>query len=243
MCIHNDGKGNVSALIDNTQAVVASYAYDPFGKLMKKSGTLDQPYTFSTREAQYGTGQYYYGYRFYDSCSGKWSTRDPLGERADMNVYRMVGNNPVNAIDPNGKAAFRYHFFDGFRVGMIMGMWIGDSLKLGWATMMPDFDENKKVPRCHATTNSMRVSTQDAINNSLIMANDQWRSGTTQGMGNAIHIWRDVVSHGGSYFPDPNATTLDYAQHIYKHDLLPGGSFHSVIIPKIRSVRNLELGW
>ena len=42
-----DGKGNVSALIDNTQAVVASYAYDPFGKLMKQSGTLDQPYTFS----------------------------------------------------------------------------------------------------------------------------------------------------------------------------------------------------
>jgi RHS repeat-associated protein len=97
-----DGKGNVSALIDNTQAVVASYAYDPFGKLMKQSGTLDQPYTFSTKEAQPGTGQYYYGYRFYDSCSGKWTTRDPLGEYADMNVYRAVQNNAVNFIDPLG---------------------------------------------------------------------------------------------------------------------------------------------
>ena len=97
-----DGKGNVSALIDSTQAVVASYAYDPFGQLMKKTGTLDQPYTFSTKEAQPGTGQYYYGYRFYDSCSGKWTTRDPLGEAADLNVYRMVGNSPMNWVDPLG---------------------------------------------------------------------------------------------------------------------------------------------
>jgi len=97
-----DGKGNVSALIDSTQAVVASYAYDPFGQLMSKSGNLVQPYTFSTKEAQSGTGQYYYGYRFYDSCSGKWTTRDPLGERADLNLYRMIQNNTVNLIDPLG---------------------------------------------------------------------------------------------------------------------------------------------
>ncbi len=102
MCTNYDGKGNVSALIDSAQAVVASYAYDPFGKLMKKSGIFDQPYTFSTKEAQSGTGQYYYGYRFYDSCSGKWSTRDPLGEAADLNVYRMVGNSAMNLIDPFG---------------------------------------------------------------------------------------------------------------------------------------------
>ena len=51
-----DGKGNVSALIDNTQAVVASYAYDPFGMLMKKIGKLEQPYTFSTKEYHSRTG-------------------------------------------------------------------------------------------------------------------------------------------------------------------------------------------
>jgi len=97
-----DGKGNVSALIDSSQNLVASYAYDPFGRLMSKSGTLDQPYTFSTKEAQAGTGQYYYGYRFYDSCSGRWTTRDPIGERGGINLYRAMENNAVNRIDELG---------------------------------------------------------------------------------------------------------------------------------------------
>lgn len=35
-----DGKGNVSAVIDANQNIVASYAYNPFGKLLSKSGTL-----------------------------------------------------------------------------------------------------------------------------------------------------------------------------------------------------------
>ena len=96
-----DGKGNVSALINGNQTVVASYAYDPFGQIMSQSG-IDQPYRFSTKEIQEGTGQYYYGYRFYDSCSGKWTTRDPLGEDGGMNLYGAMLNNPVNFVDPLG---------------------------------------------------------------------------------------------------------------------------------------------
>jgi RHS repeat-associated protein len=102
-----DGKGNVSALINSTQQVVASYAYDPFGQQMKETSTIDQPYRFSTKEAQTGTGQYYYGYRFYDSCSGKWTTRDPLGEAGGLNLYQAVGNNAVNFVDPLGLDWFK----------------------------------------------------------------------------------------------------------------------------------------
>ncbi len=40
--------------------------------------------------------------RFYDSCSGKWTTKDPLGEAGGMNLYGFVGNKPVNYIDPFG---------------------------------------------------------------------------------------------------------------------------------------------
>jgi len=97
-----DGKGNVSALIDSSQAVVASYAYDPFGRLMSKSGSLDQHYTFSTKEYDSRTGFNNYGYRFYDSCAGKWTTRDPLEEAGGYNLYQAVGNNPVNFTDPFG---------------------------------------------------------------------------------------------------------------------------------------------
>jgi RHS repeat-associated protein len=97
-----DGKGNIVALIDPSQVVAASYAYDPYGRLMKKYGLLDQPYMFSTKEYDLGTGLSYYGYRYYNSAIGKWTTRDPIEEKGGINLYQFVGNNPVNWIDPWG---------------------------------------------------------------------------------------------------------------------------------------------
>ena len=60
-----DGKGNVSALLDSSQAPSATYTYDEFGNLMVKSGMLDQPFRFSTKPYDEKTGLAYYGYRFY----------------------------------------------------------------------------------------------------------------------------------------------------------------------------------
>ena len=59
---------------------------------------------FSSKEWEPGAGLYYYGYRFYSPSLGRWLSRDPLGEFADPlhNLYRFVGNNPLNAVDPDG---------------------------------------------------------------------------------------------------------------------------------------------
>jgi RHS repeat-associated protein len=97
-----DGKGNITNVLDNSQNIVASYIYDPFGQRMSKTGILDQPYMFSTKEYDAETGLSYYGYRYYYPSNGKWMTRDPLGELSDINLYRFVGNNPNNATDPEG---------------------------------------------------------------------------------------------------------------------------------------------
>lgn len=97
-----DGKGNVSNLIDSSQTVVANYRYDPFGVLMKKTATIEQPYMFSTKPYDSQTGLTNYPYRFYASGIGKWTTRDPLGEYGGINLYQVTGNNPVNWIDPWG---------------------------------------------------------------------------------------------------------------------------------------------
>lgn len=97
-----DGKGNVMSLIDSSQNVVASYRYDVFGKPLKKTGTLDQPFRFSTKQYDEQTGLYDFGYRFNNPVIGRWMTRDPLGEAGGINFYGFVGNNPVNFIDPLG---------------------------------------------------------------------------------------------------------------------------------------------
>jgi len=98
-----DGKGNVRALIGSDQNIAAAYTYDAFGNLMKKTGTLDQPYQFSTKPYDEKTGLSYYGYRFYAPSVGKWITTDPIWEAGGMNLYGFANNNPLSFIDPEGK--------------------------------------------------------------------------------------------------------------------------------------------
>jgi RHS repeat-associated protein len=40
--------------------------------------------------------------RVFDGTSGRWLSRDPLGEAAGVNLYAYVGNNPILSIDPTG---------------------------------------------------------------------------------------------------------------------------------------------
>jgi hypothetical protein len=41
----------------------------------------------------------YYGYRYYDPETGRWPSRDPIGERGGINLYGFVGNDGVNWVD------------------------------------------------------------------------------------------------------------------------------------------------
>jgi RHS repeat-associated protein len=54
---------------------------------------------FSTKYHDHESGLYYYGYRYYDPVTGRWPSRDPIGERGGINLYGFVGNSPIDAID------------------------------------------------------------------------------------------------------------------------------------------------
>ncbi|MBI5117924.1 hypothetical protein HZA56_15725 [Candidatus Poribacteria bacterium] len=97
-----DGKGEVTALLNGSEEVVAAYTYDAFGNLMSGIGTLSQPFKFSTKPYDQETGLSYFGYRFYSPVVRRWITRDPIGYAGGMNLYAYVGNGPVNWIDPLG---------------------------------------------------------------------------------------------------------------------------------------------
>jgi RHS repeat-associated protein len=44
--------------------------------------------------------------RWYDSSVGRWLSEDPIGFAAgDANLYRYVGNSPINTTDPSGLSA------------------------------------------------------------------------------------------------------------------------------------------
>jgi RHS repeat-associated protein len=102
-----DGNGNITCMTDTNQAVVASYLYDPYGRILSQSGWLAAAnlYRFSSKEFHVNSGLIYYLYRFYDPSLQRWLTRDPLDEVGGLNLYGFLANNPTGKFDPDGRNA------------------------------------------------------------------------------------------------------------------------------------------
>jgi len=100
-----DGNGNVTALFDaSNNALLASYEYGPFGELVRASGPMAKanPVRYSTKYQDDETEMVYYGYRYYNPGTGRWLSRDPLGEHEDSNLFGFVGNGPLFYVDDLG---------------------------------------------------------------------------------------------------------------------------------------------
>ena len=99
-----DGNANVMGYFNADGASVAEYDYGPFGEPVKATGPKanESPFRFSTKYTDPESGQLYYGYRLYDPPSGKWLSRDPIGELGGLNLYAIAGNDPVNTWDMLG---------------------------------------------------------------------------------------------------------------------------------------------
>jgi RHS repeat-associated protein len=78
---HYDGSGNVTAITDGDKAVAALYEYHAFGNLISKCGTLANAFTFSTQFAYGASGWSMYIFRNYAPRPGRWTQRDPIGQR------------------------------------------------------------------------------------------------------------------------------------------------------------------
>jgi len=99
-----DGGGNVTLLTDENGDDVGRYRYDAFGNTLEVSGAraVENPYRFSTKEYDGASGLYDFGFRFYSPGLGRWINRDPLSEAGGVNLYAMVGNDPINDWDEYG---------------------------------------------------------------------------------------------------------------------------------------------
>ncbi len=93
-----DGNGNVVASCDDNGNIISKLSYSPFGKQL--DGKI-LPFTFSTKTVD-GSGMSYYGYRFYDNESGRWTNRDPVQEQGGINIYGFVTNNALSIFDVLG---------------------------------------------------------------------------------------------------------------------------------------------
>src|SRR5262249_15670389 len=60
-----DGINAVTSLSNSAGALANTYTYDSFGKLTATTGTLINPFQYTSREFDNETGLYYYRARFY----------------------------------------------------------------------------------------------------------------------------------------------------------------------------------
>src|SRR5580698_5993567 len=86
-----DAWGNVTNLVDPTCSVGGTaLCWQPFGF----GGGLWEPSTGTVR----------FGRRDYDPQAGRWTQKDPVGfEGGQANLYRYVGDDPINESDANGR--------------------------------------------------------------------------------------------------------------------------------------------
>ena len=60
------------------------------------------PFRFSTKYQDDETDLVYYGYRYYNASTGRWLSRDPIGEKGGANLYGFVRNEPNSHYDIRG---------------------------------------------------------------------------------------------------------------------------------------------
>ena len=95
-------------MTDGSGNEVNSYDYDPYGQTINQveQTGLNNPWKFAGGYLDSSTNLYKFGTRYYDPSVGRWTQQDPvggsLGDLNSANRYVYAGDDPVNAVDPNG---------------------------------------------------------------------------------------------------------------------------------------------
>lgn len=101
-----DHLGSSTLELDEKAALLSQESYYPFGatawwaaKNALEASYKTRRYSGKERDA---SGLYYYGFRYYAPWLMRWISADPAGDVDGLNLYAMVGNNPVGYVDDNG---------------------------------------------------------------------------------------------------------------------------------------------
>ena len=106
-------QGDVVALLDASGNAVASYAYDPYGKVLSAEGTMAETNPLRYRGYYYDTesGLYYLQSRYYDPAVCRFVNADGYASTGQgvlgYNMFAYCNNDPVNLNDSKGDVPLR----------------------------------------------------------------------------------------------------------------------------------------
>lgn len=104
-----DHLGNNRMVVKGDGTPVQTNHYYPFGMAFAEASTEElgkQPYRYNGKELvdKHGLNLYDYAARHMEPAIGRFTTVDPHAEKYySWSPYAYVGNNPINAIDPDGR--------------------------------------------------------------------------------------------------------------------------------------------
>ncbi|WP_052314843.1 RHS repeat-associated core domain-containing protein [Desulfosporosinus meridiei] len=106
-------RGDVIRIMDGNGNSVASYSYDPWGKVLsvtENAAVAGQPIRYASYAYDTETQLYYLQARYYDPETARFISRDPDGGDQDnpisQNLYAYANDDPVNNVDPDGQWAW-----------------------------------------------------------------------------------------------------------------------------------------
>ncbi|WP_233237854.1 RHS repeat-associated core domain-containing protein [Bordetella sp. LUAb4] len=103
---YRERQGSCQIETDDQGAVITQEEYYPYGgtAVWASRSTSEATYKtirYSGKERD-AAGLYYYGLRYYQPWIGRWVSTDPAGTVDGLNLYCMVGNNPITRRDLAG---------------------------------------------------------------------------------------------------------------------------------------------
>jgi RHS repeat-associated protein len=96
-----DAIGSGTAISNTVATVQNSYLYDAWGQVKSQTGSLTNPFTYTSREAA-EAGLSFYRARYYQPSLGRFLTEDPATGGNEPNLYAYVGNASLLYVDPTG---------------------------------------------------------------------------------------------------------------------------------------------
>ena len=108
---HRTQQYSITALTDSSATIKERYAYDGYGNMSifdgsgsaRTSTSEGNRYTYTGREWDEELGLYHYRARMYDSLSGRFLGRDPIGFfGSKWALYHYVASQPLIFLDPRG---------------------------------------------------------------------------------------------------------------------------------------------
>ncbi len=108
-----------------TNEVAQKMSYSAFGEVKEDTNPGFTPFGFAGGLYDSDTGLTRFGARDYDAFTGRWTAKDPIRfNGGDTNLYRYVGNEPVNRIDSSGLVWTAQNII-GIITGMSQVVWAG----------------------------------------------------------------------------------------------------------------------